>query len=518
MAVPVAIYLAFNAGGAGAHGWGAAMSTDTAFALGVLALLPRGQATRLRVVLLTLAVVDDLVALLVIATVYTDHVDGRAAADRDRAVRAAVALRFVPFAWRAAGRGRCSASAIWVALFESGIDPMIAGLAVGLVTSAYPPAREDLERVTDADALVPRAADARARALGAARRRVGDLAQRAPPVPAAPVDELRDRAAVRAGQRRHPHRRRRCSTTRSPRRSRSASSSATWWASRSGILGASWLATRAWLAARRRSLSWPVIAGGGAVAGIGFTVSLLIASLAFDGQRSSPRPSSACWPRPSRAAGRAGRVFRRDPRGCPARCARASSRGTADEILDLAEDVDPERDHIRGADDAPVTLVEYGDYECPYCGQAEVVIRELLDRVRRRPALRLAPPPAQRRPPARADGGRGGRGGGRPGRSSGRCTTRCSRTRTSSSRATCATTREELGLDVDRFWDGAARPRARPARGEDVASADASGVAGTPTFFINGRRHQGAYDIETLTAAVERARRRARLEVTAAAR
>src|SRR6185312_2037102 len=73
MAVPVAIFLVFNASGNGAHGWGAAMSTDTALALGALALLaPRG--TRLRLRLLTIAVVDDLVALLVIATVYTDHV------------------------------------------------------------------------------------------------------------------------------------------------------------------------------------------------------------------------------------------------------------------------------------------------------------------------------------------------------------------------------------------------------------------------------------------------------------
>src|SRR3954469_18161928 len=73
MATAVGIYLALNAGGDGAHGWGAAMSTDTAFVLGVLALVaPNG--TRLRVRLLTMAVVDDLVALVVIATVYTRHV------------------------------------------------------------------------------------------------------------------------------------------------------------------------------------------------------------------------------------------------------------------------------------------------------------------------------------------------------------------------------------------------------------------------------------------------------------
>src|SRR5215212_5996511 len=72
MALAVAIYLAFNLGGSAAHGWGIAMSTDTAFALGLLALVGPRFPDRLRAFLLTVAVVDDIVALLVIATVYTD--------------------------------------------------------------------------------------------------------------------------------------------------------------------------------------------------------------------------------------------------------------------------------------------------------------------------------------------------------------------------------------------------------------------------------------------------------------
>ena len=140
---------------------------------------------RLRVFLLTVVVVDDVVALLVIAIVYTDHVAARARSP------SALAIFAVVLALRALGRParrrlrRRSASASWVALLKSGVDPVIVGLAMGLLTYAYPAARVDLERATELFRVVPRAADAGAGALGAARRRSRDLAERAPAAAAA---------------------------------------------------------------------------------------------------------------------------------------------------------------------------------------------------------------------------------------------------------------------------------------------------------------------------------------------
>ena len=139
MALPVAIYLVFNAGGPGTHGWGAAMSTDTAFALGVLALLAPG-GTRLRVALLTFAVVDDLAALLVIATVYTDHVEVVPLLVALGLFGVLLALRFAPLDSRRQA-ALLVGIGIWVALLKSGVDPVITGLAVGLVTTAYPPGK-----------------------------------------------------------------------------------------------------------------------------------------------------------------------------------------------------------------------------------------------------------------------------------------------------------------------------------------------------------------------------------------
>ena len=126
----------------------------------------------------------------------------------------------------------------------------------------------------------------------------------------------------------------------------------------------------------RPPVGWAAVAGGGAIAGIGFTVSLLIATLAFDGAQLEEAKlgvlSAAVV-----ASGATWLVFRATDR-LPRRMRLRALLGGDAPIVDLAVPVDPERDHIRGPSEAPVTLVEYGDFECPYCGQAEPVVRELL--------------------------------------------------------------------------------------------------------------------------------------------
>src|SRR4029079_5016645 len=147
MAVPALIYLTINAGDSSASGWGTAMSTDTAFALGMLALVGPRFPERLRAFMLTVVVVDDVVALLVIATVYTKHLESTA-------LLIAIGIFALMLVVRAFGvrRGLPYAvlgAAVWVAMFKSGVDPVVVGLAMGILTYAYPAARSDLERATE---------------------------------------------------------------------------------------------------------------------------------------------------------------------------------------------------------------------------------------------------------------------------------------------------------------------------------------------------------------------------------
>jgi Na+/H+ antiporter NhaA len=503
--VAVAIYLAFNAGGPGAHGWAAVMSTDTAFALGVLSLVaPRG-ATRLRVFLLTLVIVDDLCGLLVIATVYSQHISVLALAIAVALFCLLLALRYAPVGRSAAAA--VVATAMWVALFESGVHPSIAGLAIGLVTSAYPPTRSDLERAT---ALVrsfreqptPELARSAQLSLVSAISANERLQHRLRPWTSfviVPLFGLAN-AGIHLGSGLLGH------ALTSPVTLGIVAGYVV--GKPVGIVCASWLATRPALRGPPLTISWPGLAGVGAVAGIGFTVSLLISSLAFAGEQLDEAKLGILTGAAlaSLVAWFVFRLIALIPESARAR----QILGTADALVDLAVDVDPARDHVRGPHDAPVTLVEYGDYECPYCGQAEHVIRELLVSFgddlcyvwRHLPLSDVHPHAQMAAEAAEAAGAQGAfwemhdtllehQDALRP--------------------IDLGHYAEQLGLDVDRFWDELRRRVHAPRVAEDVASADASGVTGTPTFFINSRRHHGAYDIETLTEAVRAARELERL-------
>jgi Na+/H+ antiporter NhaA len=505
MTLAVLVYVAFNAGGDGADGWGAAMSTDTAFALGLLALVAPG-GTRLRITLLTVAVFDDLVALLVIATVYAENVELLALGIAAVLFAALLPVRFLPAGWRGPA-ATLIGIAVWVALLDAGIDPVITGLAVGMITAAYPPVRADLEQVTELarsfrEQPSPQLARSAQLGVAAAISPNERLQYRLHPWTSfviVPLFALANTGIHLDGD----------------LLGDAVGSPITLGiffgyvvGKPLGILLGSWTVARLWPGRLPMALTWPVRAGGSVVAGIGFTVSLLIAQLAFEGPQLEQAKvgvlASAVV-----AALNAWLVFRVVRRLPDEVRARQLSR-TSEDLADLSDEIDPERDHIRGPVDAPVTLVEYGDYECPYCAVAEVAIREVLGEfgddlryVWRHLPLNDVHRSAQMA--AEAAEAAGAQGAFWPMHDLLIADPDELHPRDLDRDA------EELGLDRDRFWDDIRRHVHVPRVADDVGSADASGVAGTPTFFINGRRHEGAYDVATLTNAIARARRRARL-------
>jgi protein-disulfide isomerase len=271
-----------------------------------------------------------------------------------------------------------------------------------------------------------------------------------------------------------------------------------------GIVGASWLATKISRGRLRPPVGWASVGAAGTIAGIGFTVSILIADLAFHGVELDEAKVGTLT-----AALLAATitwlvvlVTKRLPRRKRIR----ALLGTPDLIVDLAEPVDPERDHIRGPVEAPVTVLEYGDFECPYCGQAEPVLRELLREhgevayVWRHLPLNDVHPSAQQAAEAAEAAAEQG--------AFWEMHDLLLEHQHALRVPDLVSYAERLGLDVDRFEEDL-RTRTGAARiAQDVDSADLSAVSGTPTFFINGLRHYGAYDIATLSAAVKAARAR----------
>jgi Na+/H+ antiporter NhaA len=502
MAVAVSIYLAFNSGRPSAHGWGIAMSTDTAFALGLLALLGRRFPDRLRAYMLTLLVVDDVASLIVIATVYTEYLKVAPLLAAIGFYLAVIVCRSIPvrigFVYFVLGAGA------WVGLLKSGVEPVVIGLAMGLLTYAIPAERSSLERATERfrefreqpTAELARSVGAQLRSATSINERLQQLWHPWTSYAIVPVFALANTGIAVNGA----------------LLSRAFTSPITLGillgyviGKPVGITGGSWLVTRLSGGRLRPPVGWAAVAGAGTIAGAGFTVALLVATLAFDGTRLEEAKvgilsavlgaSLLTW-----------LLFKATAR-LPRRLRVLAVLGTAQPLVDLDRDVDPERDHVRGPMEAPVTMVEYGDFECPYCGQAEPVVRELLRDfgdvryVWRHLPLSDVHPNAQLAAEASEAAARQGafwemhdllfdhQDALEPSDLMGYA--------------------EQLGLDAERFTNDVREHEGAAQIAEDVDSADISGVSGTPTFFINGQRHYGAYDIDTLSKAVVTAGARA---------
>jgi Na+/H+ antiporter NhaA len=502
MAAAISIYLAFNAGHSSAHGWGIAMSTDTAFALGLLALIGPPFPDRVRAFLLTVVVVDDVVALVVIATVYSETLRVVPLISAAAFFAAVLVLRRIPvrvgLVYLVLGAGA------WVSLLKSGVEPIVVGLVMGLLVYAYPAPRSSLERATERfrefreqpTADLARIATVELRSATSPNERLQHLFHPWTSYAIVPLFALANAGIALDGA----------------FLARAFKSPITLGilfgyvvGKPVGVLGCSWLAARLSRGRLQPPVGWAAIAGVGTIAGIGFTVSLLVATLAFNGHELEEAKvgilSSALG-----AALAAWFLFRATaflPRGLRIR----ALLGTTAPLIDLYTDVEPERDHVRGPLEAPVTLVEYGDFECPYCGQAEPVVRELLrdfGDVRYvwrhlplsdvHPRAQLAAEAAE----AAADQG-----------AFWEMHDLLLDNQDRLGPSDLVSYAEQLELDVDSFM-AQLRDHSGSARvAEDIDSADLSGVSGTPTFFINGRRHYGAYDIETLKDAVRTARARA---------
>lgn len=500
MAVPVAIYLAFNAGHESARAWGVAMSTDTALALGILTLLARRAPRRTRTFLLTAFVVDDVAALIIIGALYSGPISP---IPLMLAVLAFVGILIARRIGKTIGRSMAVLLGIgmWLALLLSGIDPVVSGLAIGLATTAYVPLRADLERATGLVRTyreAPTAELARSAAVGLANSLSENerILYRLSPWTSyvvVPVFALANAGVAISAD----------------LLARSVTSPITLGivvgyviGKPVSVAGTAWVVTKLSAGRIRPQVGWLSVLGSGTAAGVGFTVSLLIAGIALNGPQLAEAKigiffsvigsSILTWA-----------VFQ-TVRFIPSVARTRALVGMPDQTLDLLMPVDPAVDHVRGAKDPRVTLVEYGDFECGYCRRAEPAAQELMDRHpdlalvwRHLPLSDIHPNALRAAEAAEAAGAQGAFWPMHdllldPDNPLGI--------------ADLERYAEQVGIDPEQFLEDLESRTYADRVESDISSADRSGAAGTPTFFINGQRHDGDIDVESLSKAIDAAR------------
>jgi Na+/H+ antiporter NhaA len=490
LVVPALLYLAVNPSGEAARGWGVVIGTDTAFLLGALALVGPSSSTQLRVFLLTMTIADDVLAVSIIGVVYSESIDVGALAIA-LACLGALALLGPLGVWRTSPYALFGLI-LWLATVRSGLHPSIAGMAAGLLIGAYPPRRAEVERAASlfrAFRQSPLPSVGYSAKLGLERAVSANerFQERLHPVTSfviVPVFALANAGVdLRGGLLGE--------ALRSP---------VMWGVVLGLVVGkpvgiglASLVTVRLGLGSVLQGVGPGQVLGGAALSGIGFTVSLLIVGLAFDTPALRNQATVGVLLAAALAALTGWLTFWL--------AAALHGERTASLPMILDRPVDPGRDHIRGPADAPLTLVEYGDFECPFCGAATGVIRELRERFgdELRYVFRHLPlTDVHARAELAAQAAEAASAQGRFWEMHDLLFQHQGQLDFEDLIGYGAT----LDLDVERFTRALVDAEHAARVQEDAAGAEASGARGTPTFFIGTRRHVGPFDTETLSQAL----------------
>ncbi|MDN4598622.1 Na+/H+ antiporter NhaA [Leifsonia virtsii] len=489
LAVPALIYVMFTLGTGMEHAWGVVISTDTAFLVGALALIGPRATGRLRVFLLALAVVDDIGALSIIALVYTKDFTPLPL------IVAAVGLAGVYFTrYLRGGRGPVYATLaviVWLAFLASGVHPTLAGVAIALLIPVYRPNRRDVEHALDLARTFRQSPNTEyARAAANSLRESISINERLQSAwgPYVAYVVLPLFALANAGVRLNGD------------ILLGALVSPIAWGVLAGLVVGKFVGVFGSTALLRvlkigdfgPGLTIDRLAGGAALCGIGFTISLFIVDLAIPDETAQNAARVGVLAATVVAFVVATIVFRISD----------ARRPKEEAGLRLMRPVDPARDHIFGSLDAPFEIVEYGDFQCGFClkatGSVVEVQRELGDNLRyvwRHAPLTRFHPNALAAAEASEAAARQGK------------FFEFERSLFADQEhqlpSDIMRRAEELGLDLDRFEADLSSPEVATRVRDDMLDAEAMDISAVPTFFINGRRHMGPYDAQSLIRAMQ---------------
>lgn len=487
--VPALVFFLFNPSGDDARAWGVVISTDTAFLVGALAIIGPKHPARLRTFLLTLAVVDDVGALLAIALFYSEHVLILPLVISVALIAAIAAVRLLP-----AGRGPAYfvlGLGLWLALFVGGVHPTLAGVAVALLIPVFTPERDRVEEAAEVMSAFRQSPNSEyARAASRSLRESISINERLQTGfgPYVSFLVLPLFALANAGVQFNVE-----------TIEMAIGSPLTWGIIAGLVLGKLVGITAATAIVRATGigqlapgLTLRRVAGGAALSGIGFTISLFIVDIAITDPVKQDLARVGVLVASVVAFGLGWLLFTVTDRLSPPVAVGAT----------LIRAVDPDRDHIAGNPNAPLTLVEYADFECPFCSRATGSIDEVRAHFGERLRYVWRHLPLERVHPHSVDAARASEAAALQGRFF-EMGARMFEMQDHLEWQHIYRYADGVGCDIGRFDEDLGSAKVLHRVQDDVDDAELMDLNSTPTFFVNGKRHIGPYDAASLIRALE---------------